>query len=165
MTPWQALSWDVRSRVPAFLRAAGLDEQADAMASLPEITSLRVLADAKRQAHEAARAAFTAWKDRKPPNGSHACTAVRQAAYEAKGITLLPSAGLTLPIAVELRGADDASLQADAAYAASEFEVAAEWAAALVACGEFECEDSETWTIARARLAPVIVEVMKSWQG
>ena len=162
MTPWEALNWDLRHRVPTFLRAAGLEEHAKALASLPAIGSLQALAEAKATAHAAAKAAHEAWKRLKPPDGSHACTAARQAAVEAKGMTLLPSAELTLPIAAELRAAD-AKLRDDAGFAASEAEVAAEWGAAVAACGDFDCGGSETWARARARLAPVIAEVMSTW--
>jgi hypothetical protein len=168
MTPWQAIDWDVRVRVPTFLRAAGLDDHATTLAGLPEFTSLRGLADVKLTLHAAARAAYGAWQDRKPPTGSHACTAARQSAEEARGITMLPTAGLALPIAAELASLTDAKLQADARYAADEAEVAAGWGAALVAADALrghEGEDSETWTLARAKLAPVIREVMTSWKG
>jgi len=167
MTPWQSLDWDVRVRVPTFLRAAGFGEHADALASLPEIASLRILASVKATTHAAAQAAIGAWRDRKPPNGSHACTAARQTSAEATGMTLLPSAGLTIPIARELQIAD-AALREDAKFASNEAERAAEWSACVAASDairDLDPDASETWTRARAKLHPIVAEIMKSWKG
>jgi hypothetical protein len=78
--------------------------------------------------------------------------------------TLLSSAEATLPIAKELAQLTDAFLQRICQVAAGDAEGAADYAAAVIACGDFECDDGEKYVRAKARLAGVVKEIQASWR-
>lgn len=160
---WAALDWDIRVRVPKFLRGAGLVEDADALANLPPITSIECLAPLKDITSKAAKAAYALWLKRKPALGSVACAACRCAAVEASKMTLLPPGQAALPVAAEVARVE-AGLRAEVLVGTGDAEGAADWSAAVIACGDFECSDLEVWERARARLHPIVIEVMRSWQ-
>lgn len=54
---FMAADWAVRTYTPAWLRLAGLNDHADALADLPELTSVQAFRDARAAARDAARAA------------------------------------------------------------------------------------------------------------
>ena len=161
---WRALDWDIRVRVPAFLRAAGLVPHAEAMSGLAPINSIESLRGLKDITKAAAVEAYQTWLAKKPPLGSAACAACRCAAVEASKMTLLPPGHAAIPIAAEV-ARTDIELRADALVGTGDAEGAADWAAALIACGDFDCPDVEIWERARARLHPVVLDIMKSWQA
>ena len=161
---WIALDWDIRTRVPLFLRAAGLVQHAEALSGLPPINSIDSLRGLKEITKAAAVEAYQAWLAKKPPLGSSACAACRCAAVEASKMTLLPPGQAAIPIAAEVAKTDIA-LRADALVGTGDAEGAADWAAALIACGDFNCPESEIWERARARLHPTVLQIMMSWQA
>jgi len=150
MRAWMALDWLVRTYTPAWLRLAGLDDQADTMAGLPEfkkgmdVPSIRPAIDAVRTDARAAWAAAgdAAWDAAWAAAWAAAWDAARAAARAAAG----DAAG---------DAARDAARDAawDAAGAAAR---AAAWAAARAAA----------WAAARAaardRLAPTVLELQGS---
>jgi hypothetical protein len=133
-----AADWLVREHTPAWLRLAGLTEHADALAGLPEITSLAQVRnigpaiDAARRDAAAARAAA----------GAAAGDAAGDAAWEAAG-------------AAALEAAWDAARAAarDAAWAAARD---AAWAAAWAAAREAarDAAGDAAGDAARAKLNP-----------
>jgi hypothetical protein len=164
VTPWEALDWDIRRRVPTFLRAAGLDHHAFELESLSEIHNVGTLAACREACADAAKAAYAAWLVKKPPLASVACDAARRAALMASKETLLSSAEAALPVAKELAQLTDAFLQRICQVAAGDAEGAADHAAAVIACGDFECDDGEKYVRAKARLAGVVKEIKESWR-
>lgn len=160
---WRALDWDVRTRVPALLRAAGLQEHAAIIASLPPLTGFEAIRELREPARAAALAAHGAWLARKPPMGSLACTTARAAAVEASKSTMLLAAPAQLPIAQALQTLP-AELRAVVTAATGDAEGAADWSAATAACGDFGTTDTDAWARPRARLAPVVEEIKASWR-
>ena len=97
---WMALDWLVRTYTPAWLRCAGLTDQADALAGLPEfadgmdVPSVRPTLEAVRRDATAAGSAagYAAW------------SAARSAAERAAGSAARSAAGCALrPTVVELQ--------------------------------------------------------------
>ena len=78
---WMGIDWDIRVRTPAFLRLANLTADADALASLLEITSQASLKDAREIVQAAAKHAAAAGD----AAGAPAWAAAADAAEDAAG--------------------------------------------------------------------------------
>jgi hypothetical protein len=147
---WMALDWLVRVHTPAWLRLAGLDDQAARLADLPEFASgmdvpaIRPVIDAVRKDAAAARdaagdaAGDAAWDAAWDAAGDAAWDAARAAAWDAAG-----------------DAAWDAARAAawDAAWAAAG---AAAWDAARAAAWD------AAWDAARDAVRPTVVELQAS---
>ena len=82
-----AADWLVRVHTPAWLRLAGLITQADALASLPEITSMAQVPSIREPIEAARRDANAAWFATRAAAGAAAWAAARAAAGAAAGDT------------------------------------------------------------------------------
>ena len=77
---FMAADWAVRTYTPAWLRLAGLNDHADALADLPELTSVQAFRDARAVTQASRMAAAAAW------------AAARDAAWDAARERLAPTA-------------------------------------------------------------------------
>jgi hypothetical protein len=155
MMGWAALDWDLRTRVPTFLRAANLDAHAELIASLAPIVDVPSLLLARQIAAGAALAAHAEWQDRKPPMGTPECDAARTAAMAAAEKTALPCSVVAGEALREVHANPWAFV------VAGDLENAARWSAAAIACGGGDL------VMTTARLDPVVREVegkMPSWR-
>ena len=109
-----AADWLVRTHTPAWLRLAGLTVQAEALESLPEITSMAQIPSVKGPIEAAARAALAAARD-----------AARDAALDA-ALAAARDAALDAALAAAWDASRDASRDAarDAALAAARAKLA-----------------------------------------
>ena len=145
---WMALDWLVRVHAPAWLRLAGLTDQADRLAGLPEfvagmdVPSIRPIIDAVRQ--DAAAAGDAAWAAAWAAAGAAARDAARAAAGDAAGAAARDAAR---------DAAGDAAGDA-ARAAAGDAAGAAAWAAAGAAAGAAAAR-AAAWE----RLKPVVDEL------
>jgi hypothetical protein len=140
---WMCLDWFVRVHTPAWLRLAGLSEQADRLAGLPEfragvdVSSVRPAIDAARKNATAAwDAAWDAARD-----------AARDAAWAA---------------AARAAAGDAAGDAAGAAWAARAARAARDAAARDVALAAARAARDAAGAAARARLQPVVDELQSS---
>ena len=159
---WMATDWVVRVHTPAWLRLAGLNDQAATLEQLPEIVSTEIAAsikpalDAIRKdaaaawaaARDAARAA--AWDAARAAAGD----AARAAAWDAARAAAGDAAGDAAWDAARAAAGDAAWVAAWAAARAAAWDAAAAaaWAAARAAA----------WDAARAALAPTVATLQES---
>jgi hypothetical protein len=80
-----AADWLVRIHTPAWLRVAGLTVQADALSSLPEITSMAQVPSIKGPIEAARSSAAAAWDAAGAAAGDAAGDAAGAAAWDAAG--------------------------------------------------------------------------------
>lgn len=152
---WSAIDWDLRVRVPAFIRAAGLLEYAKKLEKSPEVHDVTTLLALRDTAANAARAAYCLWLKRKAPVDTTGCRAAKAAAVEATGRTILPSARASVEAIHEVQ----AESTGWAVMVCGDAENAASWAAAVVATGD------GSWAEARERLLPIVREIEATpWQ-
>jgi hypothetical protein len=78
-----AADWFVRVQTPAWLRLAGLNTEADALASFPEITSFEKTPSIMAPLNAARSAAEAAWSATRSATRSAAWSATRSAAWSA----------------------------------------------------------------------------------
>lgn len=127
---WRATDWSSRVRVPMFLRAAGLDVSADAVAALPEQIDPASIVLARAVAADAARTAYAEWCDLKPPMGSAGCLAARMAALDAANSTVFACSHEAVHAAKQIMESGE---RAFALVVLGDLENAARFAACVVA--------------------------------
>jgi hypothetical protein len=161
---YMALDWDIRVRVPAWLRAAGLDVHADALASLPEIATRQALVHA-HAASDAAWAAAWVASDAASAAASAASDAV-MAAWNAASDAASAAARATASDAAS--GAARAAVRATAsaaAWAVTRGAVArAAWNAASDAASAAAraTASAAAWAAVRASLRPTVETLQTS---
>ena len=152
---WMCLDWLVRVNAPAWLRLAGLTEQADRLAGLPEFVA-GMDVPAIRPTIEAVRADARA-------AGAAAWAAARAAAGDAAGDAAWDAAGAAAWDAARDAARDAAGAAAwAAAWAAAG---AAAWAAVEAAAEAAGAAARAAGDAARDALRPTVVELQESAHG
>ena len=147
---YMAIDWEIRSRTPAFLRAIGLEEEAKALETLPEITNARELAAAEAVADRANNAASAAWSAAWSAARSAAESAAESAARSAAWSAAESAAGSAAESAAE-SAAWSAAESAAWSAARSAARSAAESAAGSAARSAAEsAAESAAWSAARS---------------